>query len=163
MAHPPSPEAYTQHVWNAVGELWPSLGEDPAGIVQPYVPVLPTFLSEAQRDARTPEWAALEVLRFFLDLYIREAMTEADREANLADLHALSKRSYEESQKVGVLRFTAALVGAQQTIQEWAGAGKLPEGSGRALNRDVLCALVGKSTGEMSRLGWLTVEAGRKS
>jgi hypothetical protein len=158
-----SPEAYTQQVWTAVRALWPNLGEDPAGTVQPYVPVLPTFLAEAHREGRTPESAALEVLRFFLDLYVRNAMSEADRKANLTDLHSLSKRTYDESQQVGVLPFTAALVGAHQVVQEWTGAGKLAEGSGLALNRDVLCALVGKTTGEISRLGWLTIEAARRS
>ena len=163
MEKAPSVDAYTRDLWRAVGRLWPNLGKDPAAIVQPYIPVLPAFLAEAHREGRTAEWAALEVMRFFLRIYIENALTEEERKAQLVDLHALSKRSFEESQQVSVLPFTAALVGAQQTVSGWTAEGKVATDAGQGLNREVLSALLGKSTGEISRLGWLTLEAAGKS
>ena len=162
MGQRPSLDAYTREVWSAVSRLWPNLGKDPAAVVGPEIPVLPTFLSEAHRDGLTPESVAVEVTRAFLGVYLRNALNQEEREARLVDLHALSTRSFEESQKVGVLPFTAALVGAQQTVSAWSDAGKVPPDAGKALNRDVLCALVGKSPGELSRLGQLMLEAARK-
>ncbi len=162
MPRPPSIEAYTQEVWRAVAELWPNLGKDPASVVQPQIPALAAFLVEAHREPRSPESAAAEVVRFFLDMYLRNALTQEERNARLVDLHALSKRSFEEAQAVDVLPFTAALVGAHQTLSGWAAAGKVETSAVQALNRDVLAALLGKFGGEVSRLGWLTVEAARK-
>jgi hypothetical protein len=162
MAEAPSIEAYTQEVWRAVAELWPKLGKDPAGVVEPQIPALPAFLAEAHREGRTPESAAVEVTRFFLDIYVRNALNEDERKARLVDLHALSKRTYEEAQAVSVLPFTAALVTAQQTLSGWAAAGKVEKGAGQSLNRDVLSALLGKPGGELSRLGWLTLQGARK-
>ncbi|HTS82959.1 MAG TPA: hypothetical protein VMH40_20345 [Myxococcaceae bacterium] len=162
MGQPPPLDVFTREVWSAVGRLWPNLGDDPASVVGPQIPVLPAFLAEAHREGHTVEAAAAEVTRFFLDVYLRNALTPEERNARLVDLHELSKRSYEESQRIGVLPFTAALFGAQQTLSEWATAGKVPPDAGRALNRDVLCALLGKAPGEVSRLGRLTLEASRK-
>src|SRR3974377_382107 len=122
MGQAPSVDAYTREVWSAVGRLWPNLGADPAAVVGPQIPVLPSFLAEAHREGRTPESAAAEVTRFFLDVYLRNALSPEERNARLVDLHELSKRSYEESQKIGVLPFTAALFAAQQTLAEWAAA-----------------------------------------
>ena len=153
--------AYTRKVWSAVGRLWPNLGKDPAAIVGPEIPVLPSFLEESHREGRSAEATAAEVTRFFIDIYVRNALSDGERAERLADLHALTKRSFEESQKIGVLPFTAALVGAQQTLGEWAAAGKVPADVGLALNRDVLCALVGKPSPGVSRLGQLTLEAAR--
>jgi hypothetical protein len=161
MGSVPTLESYTQEVWSAVGRLWPNLGADPAAIVGPEIPVLPSFFAEAHREGRTPESAAVEVTRFFVDHYVRNVLTQAERAERLVDLHALTKRSFEESQQIGVLPFTAALVGAQQTVTEWAAAGKVQPDAGRALNRDVLCALAGKVPGGISRLGVLTLEAAR--
>jgi hypothetical protein len=155
-------DGYPARVWSAVGQLWPNLGKDPARVVGPYIPVLPAFLSEAQAAGRTPESAALEVLTYFLRIYIENTLTAEERNAQLVDLHALSKRSFEDSQKVNVLPFTAALFGAQQTLSEWASAGKVPADAGRSLNGDVLRALIGKPPVEISRIGWLTLEASRK-
>jgi hypothetical protein len=161
MVSDPPLAAYTRKVWSAVGRLWPNLGKDPSAIVGPEIPVLPSFLEESHRDGRTPEATAVEVTRFFIDIYVRNALTEGERAERLGDLHALTKRSFEESQRIGVLPFTAALVGAQQTLSEWAAAGKVPVEAGSALNRDVLSALVGRPQGEISRLGQLTLEAAR--
>lgn len=162
MGEAASAEAYTRDVWTAVGELWPNLGKDPAAVVQPYIPVLPAFLGEAHGQGRSPESAALEVVRSFLRIYIENALSADERKAQLVDLHELSKRSHEESQSVGVLPFTAALFGAQQTISAWTGAGKVAKEAAQSLNREVLTALLEKPSGEMSRLGWLTLEAARK-
>jgi hypothetical protein len=161
MGSDPPLEAYTREVWGAVGRLWSKLGADPAAIVGPLIPILPSFLEEAQRLGRTPESAAVEVTRFFLDIYVRNVLTQDERVERQVDLNALTKRSFEESQQFGVLPFTAALVGAQQTLTEWATAGKVPADAGRALNHDVLCALTGKPRGEISRLGQLTLQAAR--
>jgi len=161
MRSDPPIETYTREVWSAVGRLWPNLGASPATIVGPQIPVLPSFLEEAHREGRTPEAAAVEVTRFFLDHYVRNVLTQDERAERLVDLHALTKRSFEESQQIGVLPFTAALFGAQQTLTEWAAAGKVPSDGGRALYRDVLCALAGKPQGEISRLAILTLEAAR--
>lgn len=163
MEKAPSIDGYTRDVWRAVGRLWPNLGKDPAAVVQPYIPVLPVFLAEAHGKGQTPESAALEVMRFFLRIYIENALTEEERNAQLVDLQALSKRSFEESQAVPVLPFTAALFGAQQTVSEWTAEEKVANDAGQGLNREVLAALLGKSPGEVSRLGWLTLEAAGKS
>ena len=144
------------------GRLWPNLGKDPAAVVGPEVPVLPAFLAEAHRDGLTPESVAVEVTRAFLDVYLRNALNQEEREARLVDLHALSTRSFEESQKVGVPalhrrpgRRPADGLGVERCREG-------PPDAGKALNRDVLCALVGKSPGELSRLGQLMLEAPRK-
>jgi len=162
MGQGPSVEAYTREVWSAVRHLWPNLGEDPAAVVRPYIPVLPAFLSEAQGSERTPESAAIEIVAFFLDIYLRNALSDEERKARLVDLYQVSQRSFEDSQKVDVLPFTAALFAAQQTASEWSAAGKVQREEAKALNREVLCALLGKSSGEVSRLGWLTLEAAPK-
>src|SRR5262252_8182694 len=124
MRSDPPIETYTREVWSAVGRLWPNLGASPATIVGPQIPVLPSFLEEAHREGRTPEAAAVEVTRFFLDHYVRNVLTQDERAERLVDLHALTKRSFEESQQIGVLPFTAALFGAQQTLTEWAAVGR---------------------------------------
>jgi len=162
MAVAASAEAYTREVWSAVQQLWPNLGKNPARVVQPYIPVLPAFLAEAYEQGRSPEWVALEVMRFFLRIYIENVLSADERKAQLVDLHELSKRDPEESQKVGVLPFTAALFGAQQTVSTWTGAGKVGKEAAQSLNREVLCALLERPSGELSRLGWLTLEAARK-
>jgi hypothetical protein len=156
-------DAYTGDLWRAVGRLWPNLGKDPAAVVQPYIPVLPAYVAEAHAKGQTPESAAVEVMRFFLRIYIENALTAEERNAQLVDLHALSKRSFEESQAVPVLPFTAALVGAQQTVSGWAAEGKVANDAGQGLDREVISALLGRSPGEVSRLGWLTLEAAGKS
>jgi len=162
MGAAPSLEAYTVEVWTAVRALWPNLGTSPAAVVQPYVPVLPAFLGEQHRNGVSAESTALEVLRFFLGIYVQNALGEEERKAQLVDLHAVSKASFEESQRLTVLPFTAALFGAQQTVSGWAAAGRVEPGAARALTRDVLTALLGKPPEEISRLGWLTIEAAGK-
>lgn len=162
MVQQPSVQTFTHEVWSAVRRLWPNLGEDPAAVVSPLVPALPAFLSEAHRLPRTPESAALEIVTFFLDMYLRNALSEEERKARLVDLYELSKRTYEESQKVDVLPFTAALFSAQQVASAWSAEGKIQETEEKALNRGVLSALLGKSSGAISRLGWLTIEAARE-
>ncbi len=163
MAQPPTLEAYTADVWRAVSELWPTLGKDPASTVQQFIPVLPAYLAERHAEGASPESTAFETLRYFLDIYLRNALNEQERNAQLVDLHALSKRSFEESQKVPVLRFTAALVGAHQTLSAWSAAGKVETSATQSLNGDVLRALLGKPGEEISRLGWLTLGASGKS
>ena len=152
-------ETYAGEVWSAVRVLWPNLGEDPMAVVRPYIAVLPAFLSEAQRTHRTAESAALEIVTFFLDIYLRNALSDEERKARLLDLYQLSKRPYEESRKVDVLPFTAALFSAQQIASGWSSEGKIETDEAKALNREVLSALLGKSSGAVSRLGWLTLEA----
>ncbi|MGZ5957896.1 MAG: hypothetical protein ACXWLI_05725, partial [Myxococcaceae bacterium] len=125
MRQRPSVDAYTREVWSAVHRLWPNLGEDPAAVVRPYIPVLPAFLSEAHGKARTAESAAIEIVAFFLDIYLRNALSGEERKARLADLYQVSQRSLEENQKVDVLPFTAALFAAQQTASDWSAAGKV--------------------------------------
>ena len=162
MGEPGSIDAYTHSVWAAVARLWPNLGADPAGTVEPAIPVLPAFLAEAHGEDRSPESAALEVLRFFLRHYIENEMSPKGRKEHLEDLYALSKRSFEESQRVDVLPMTAALVHAHATVAEWADAGKVHGRSLQALNGEIVSALLGRPGKEMSRLGWLTLEAARK-
>jgi hypothetical protein len=162
MTPTPTLQAYTAEVWRAVGTLWPNLGRDPASTIQPFIPVLPAYLAECHGKGGSPESTAFEVLRFFLDIYVREALSPEERKEQLVDLHALSKRSFEESQKVPVLRFTAALVGAHHTLTDWAAAGKVDPTAVHSLDTGVLRALLGKEIGEMSRLGWMTIEAAGK-
>ncbi|HSP19216.1 MAG TPA: hypothetical protein VLQ79_06875 [Myxococcaceae bacterium] len=157
-----SVQAYSSEVWSAVGHLWPPLGEDPAAVVGPYIPVLPAFFSEAHSNGRTAESAALEIVTFFLDLYLRNALSEEERKARLVDLYELSKRPFEQSRHVDVLPFTAALVSAQQIALSWSSEGKVGQDEAKALNREVLCALLGRSSGTVPRLGWLTLEAAGK-
>ena len=144
MGEPGSIDAYTRSVWAAVALLWPNLGADPAGTVEPEIPVLPVFLAEAHGEDRSPESAALEVLRFFLRLYIENGMSPEARKEHLEDLDALSKRSFEESQRVDVLPMTAALVHAHATVAGWADAGKVPAGASQALNGEIVSALLGR-------------------
>lgn len=162
MGQEPSIDAYIREVWSAVGTLWPNLGADPAAVVRPYIPVLPAFLAEAHGQGRTPESSALETMKFFLRIYVENALGEDERKALLVDLHQLSKLSFEESQTASVLPFTAALVTAQQTVSKWKAEKKVESDAAKSLNREVLSALLGKASGEISRLGWLTIETARK-
>jgi|GEM_PF-3201684 len=158
-----SVEAYAREVWSAVRVLWPNLGEDPSAVVRPYIPVLPAFFSEAHGRQRTAESAALEIVAFFLDIYLRNALSDEERKARLVDLYQLSQRPYEESRKVDVLPFTAALFSAQEVASTWSSEGKLEADDAKALNREVLSALLGKPSGVLSRLGRLTLEAAGKT
>ncbi|MGZ6081297.1 MAG: hypothetical protein ACXWK4_10820, partial [Myxococcaceae bacterium] len=99
MRQRPSVDAYTREVWSAVRRLWPNLGDDPAAVVRPYIPVLPAFLTEAHARERTAESAAIEIVAFFLDIYLRNALSDEERKTRLVDLYQVSQRSFEESQK----------------------------------------------------------------
>jgi hypothetical protein len=148
---------YPGEVWKAVELLWPSFQGGADRFITPYVPAIPAFLERASRGGVSPEAAAVEILAFFMRLYVENSFKRQDKEAYLVELHQLDTMPAAALAQARVRPFAAHVWNARGVTRTWAAEGKIEAADEDLLFLDIAAALAERDPPRMLELGWLTL------